>query len=94
VLPEDTEDKRVLNSDLLKEYEDISIKGKKWGAFESSDIRLNDVRVATSVLNFVAKFEGKLDSKPVLAPDVRCFSDLSVHLLILAGQCRRVPPKI
>jgi hypothetical protein len=72
------EDDLVLDSNLLEEYNDFFIEVTKWGAFESSDIELSNVWEATSVPDFVAEFEGKLDNKPGLAPDVRCFLDLSV----------------
>jgi hypothetical protein len=85
------EDKHVLGSNLLKEYEGTFIKVKTWGAFERSYIGLNDIqRTTRSVPEFVTNFEGTLGSQPGLARNVRCFLDLPVHSSILTGQCRRV----
>jgi hypothetical protein len=53
---------------------------KEWGAFESSDIERNGIHRCdggTPVPDFVTKFEQELDSKPGLAPDVRCSLDYS-----------------
>jgi hypothetical protein len=71
---------KFLYSTLVKEYEDIFIKVKQWGAFESSDIERNGIHIfhdKTLVPDFVAKFEQELDSKPGLAPDVCCSFDYS-----------------
>jgi hypothetical protein len=82
------EDKRVLNSDYLEEYEGIFIKVKTRGGFESSDIELNDVKRTRSVPGFVAEFERTLDSQPGLARNVRSFLDSSVCFSIRTAQCR------
>ena len=48
------------------------------GAFEDSDIERNGLReYVGTVPDFVAEFERKLNGKPVLAADVRCFLDHS-----------------
>ena len=63
---------------VLREYEDIFIKVKRWGAFEGSDIKGNGLRkYVGTVPDFVAEFERKSDGKPGLAPDVCCFLDHS-----------------
>ncbi len=61
-LPEGDE---FVDSALVREYEDIFIKVKEWGAFESSDIERNNLRmyVDGTVSDFVAKFERELQSK-------------------------------
>jgi hypothetical protein len=75
-LPEGDE---VPDSGLVREYEDIFIKVVESGAFESSDIERNGIRISkTLVPSFVVKFEQELDSKPGLAPDVCCFLDYSL----------------
>lgn len=62
---------------LVTEYEDIFIKVKEWGTFESSDIERNGIQICgddgTPVPDFVTEFERELDIKPGLAPDVCCF---------------------
>ena len=67
----------LLDSTLVTEYEDIFIKVKEWGTFESSDIERNGIQICgddgTQVPDFVAEFERELDIKPGLAPDVCCF---------------------
>jgi len=71
------EENSVLDSELLKEYQDTFIIVNNWGGFQLSDLDLNDVRSVTLVPNFVeenfvTKFEGKLDRRPGVAPNVRC----------------------
>jgi hypothetical protein len=62
-----------LDSGLVREYEDIFINVVESGAFESSDIEWNGIRISkTLVPGFVVKFEQELNSKPGLAPDVCC----------------------
>ena len=60
---------------LVREYQDIFINVKEWGAFGASDISRNGLRIYVDdgVPDFVAKFEVEFDSKPSLAPDVCCF---------------------
>jgi hypothetical protein len=60
---------------FVKEYKDIFIKVKPWGAFQGSDIELNGIHMHSTraVPDFVANFERELDSKPGVAHDVRCF---------------------
>jgi hypothetical protein len=62
-----------------REYEDIFIEVKQWGAFEGSDIEENGLRSYGdgTVPDFVVEFERKLDGKPSLAADVCCFLDHS-----------------
>jgi hypothetical protein len=64
---------------LVRNYEDIFIKVKEWGAFEGSDIEGNGLREygGGTVPDFVADFERELDGKPRLASDVCCFLDYS-----------------
>ena len=87
------EDDRSIDSGLVREYEDIFIRVKQWGAFEDSDIVRNDLCEDGSQQkpDFVAELERKLDSEPGLAPDVCCFSLFSLAtLLMLTGLCRRM----
>ena len=66
-------------SALAREYKDIFIKVKKWGAFEWSDVRRNGLNIlyTGTAPEFVVDFEQKLNSKPCLAPDVCRFLDHS-----------------
>ena len=69
------------DSALVREYEDIFIKVKEWGAFGSSDIERNGIHICsddeTPVPDFVAKLERELHSKVGLEPDVCCFLNYS-----------------
>ena len=64
-----------VNSDFVREYKDIFINVKEWGALEACDISRNGLRIYADdrVPNFVAEVERGLDSKPRLTPDVCCF---------------------
>jgi len=53
---DDGEDKRMLGSDLLREYRDISIMVKKWYSFDSSDIDLNELWEVDWAPDFVTEF--------------------------------------
>src|SRR5216684_3941021 len=72
----------------LHEYKDIFINVKKWGKFEHSDIKRNQIHDAQDIPDFVTTFERKLVRKPRLHPNVRPFLDFSVCCSILMGQCR------
>jgi hypothetical protein len=64
-----------VNSDFVREFQDIFINVKEWGVFDVSDISRNSLRISVDgeVPDFVAKFEGELNSKTCLASDVCCF---------------------
>lgn len=81
MLPEDSkaEDRRVLNSDLLKSTAKFS---SKWTSAESSECLISNRMVYGEL---VTGFEVELDSRPSLAPEVRCFPDLSSTFSILNG---------
>jgi len=66
-------DDKPLDSGLVREYEDIFIKVKQWGAFESSDIERNGLRIYVdgTVPDFVAEFERELHRKAGLTPYAR-----------------------
>ena len=72
-----------VDSDLVREYKDIFIKVKMWGAFEEFDIQENEIymcnEVRAPVLDFVTNLEQKLDRRRGLAvaDDVCCFFDHS-----------------
>ena len=70
---------KPVDSGLVREYEDIFIKVKQWGTFESSDIERNGLRIYVdgTVPDFVAEFERELHRKAGLAPEVCCFLDYS-----------------
>ena len=77
------EDKRSLDSDLVKEYRDIFIVVENWDSFDRLDMNLNNLWEVDWSPDFVAEFERMLDSKPGLAPDVGSFLNSSVSLSIL-----------
>jgi hypothetical protein len=70
---------KPVDSGLVRDYEDIFIKVKNWGAFEGSDIERNGLHKYRdgTVPDFVTEFERELDGKPCLASDVCCFLDCS-----------------
>jgi hypothetical protein len=103
-LPEHAEYRDGLNTDLSKEYEDIFIHLDEWEGVEEDDLSLNSIRDPISVPDFAAEFERKLDSKPVLAADVRQFLglrfdvrysfDLSILFPILMTSVGEYRPRI
>ena len=103
-LPEHVEYRDGLNTDLSKEYEDIFIHLDEWEGVEEDDLSLNSIRDPISVPDFATEFERKLDSKPVLAADVRQFLglrfdvrysfDLSILFPILMASAGEYRPRI
>ena len=73
----------VLSSALFQEYQAIFINVASWDSFQESDIQLNTLRIGESPPDFVVEFRQKLDSKPAVSPDVRCFLYLPVCLPFL-----------
>jgi len=82
------EAREILDSALVKEYEDIFIRVKMWRAFGFSDIERNKIHKFQTVPDFVAKFEHQLDKKPGVAPNVCYFLSLTIFFMP-KGQCRR-----
>ena len=72
-----SKDNRPVHHEFVEHYQDIFIKVKRWGAFESSDLDTNGLHIYDEgpVPDFVAKFKQDLDNKPGLDPDVCCFLD-------------------
>jgi len=73
---------QVLNSALVKDYEDIFISVNRFGTFESSDFdlsRISEYDDETPVPDYVAESERELRRKPGLATDVCYFLDYSFH---------------
>lgn len=73
---------RSVGLGFVRDYEDIFIKVKKWGAFEVTDMWWNisgERERYTPVPDFVANLEQELDSKPGLDSDVCCFLDHSFY---------------
>jgi len=70
---------KPVDSGLVREYKDIFIKVKKWGAFESFDIKWNGlcIYVDETVPDFVTEFKRELHRKVGLTPYVCCFLDYS-----------------
>jgi hypothetical protein len=81
----------ILNSALVKKYEDTFIKVERRGSYKESDIDENHIRLETSAPDFVSDFEQQLDSQPGLADDVCYFLFLSILFSALAGPCSHVP---
>jgi hypothetical protein len=68
----------VLNSELVKDFEDIFINVHEWEIFQESDIDLNNILEASNEIpapDFVTNFERMLDRKPGLRPEVPCYLD-------------------
>ncbi|KAI0254086.1 hypothetical protein BJV78DRAFT_105888 [Lactifluus subvellereus] len=91
-----TRNKRVLDSDLLREYGGIFINVKTWGAFESSDIELNGVWHAISAQTWSQRLKESWTASqvwPVMRvtrPNVYTIPDLGLHIL---GLARTQPPR-
>jgi hypothetical protein len=63
--------KRVPPESILNEHRDIFVKVTRWGSFQYSDIKGNDILQAKSKYTgdlpaFVTEFHGKLERKPIL----------------------------
>jgi hypothetical protein len=70
----------ILDSALVKKYEDIFIKVKERGTFQYSDIERNKIHIRGTAPDFVAEFEQELDKKPGVAPDVCYFLASTIFL--------------
>jgi hypothetical protein len=78
MLPEYADDNSVLNSELVKDYEDIFINVHEWEIFQESDIDLNNILEASNEIpapDFVTNFERMLDRRPGLRPEMPCCLD-------------------
>ncbi len=72
---------KPVDSVFVREYEDIFVKVKQWGAFEEFDVVGDEIHmcseVGAPVPDVVTDLERELDSRPGLALDVCCFLDHS-----------------
>jgi hypothetical protein len=69
-LPEDEDS--VLNSELMREYQEIFIVTNEWGVFHHSDLAWNSIQDTGSAPEFVTNFERELERRPGVEPHVRC----------------------
>jgi hypothetical protein len=89
-IPEDSQVGDPITRNVDPDYKHCFLKAYE-KRFTERDVALNNISDAPEgeVLTFVEDYEKRLDQKRQVAPNVRCFCDLSFRLLTNAVRCAK-----